>query len=87
MTRDIFKFFSGAAAAASFGHVVYAVATARGVISTPVWRGREWGVGKMLAEAASYGLIGIGLAYLGWREQPRTDSQSVKHPAATAVAS
>jgi hypothetical protein len=74
--RDIFKFFSGVAVAASFGHVAYAVATARGTISVPVWRGREWGVGKMLIEAVVYGAIAAGLGYLGWRPEPRPLPQS-----------
>ncbi|MCB0931537.1 MAG: hypothetical protein KDB71_06510 [Mycobacterium sp.] len=66
MKRDIFKFLSGAAAAASFGHIFYAVATLRGTISVPVWRGREWGVGKMLLEAVVYGAIAAGLGHLAW---------------------
>jgi 4-hydroxy-tetrahydrodipicolinate reductase len=49
--RDILKFLSGVAAAFTFVHVAYAVATARGTISVPIWRGREWGIGKMLIEA------------------------------------
>lgn len=69
MRRDILKFLSGAAAAASFGHIFYAVATLRGTISIPVWRGREWGVGKMLLEAVVYGAIGAGLGYLAWRPE------------------
>ena len=92
--RDIFKFLSGMAAAASFGHVVYAVATARGMILAPVLRGREWGVGKMLTEAVAYGVIGAGLGYIGWRPKPRplpqsepwmNGSHSVEHPEATPV--
>lgn len=71
MTRDIFKFLSGMAAGASVGHVAYAAATVRGTISVPVFRGREWGVGKMLLEAVVYGAIGAGLAYLGWRPERR----------------
>ncbi len=71
MNRDIFKFLCGVAAAASFGHVGYAVATARGTISVPIWRGREWGVGKMLIEAVIYGAISVGLGYLGWRSELR----------------
>lgn len=69
MNRDIFKFLSGAATAASFGHVAYAIATARGTISIPVVRGREWGVGKMLLEALVYSAIGLGFGYLGWRPE------------------
>lgn len=71
MRHDIFKFLCGAAAAASIGHVGYAVATAGGTISVPIWRGREWGVGKMLIEAVIYGAIGLALGYLGWRSEPR----------------
>jgi hypothetical protein len=67
--RDVFKFLSGVAAAMTFVHVVYAAATARGTVSVPIWRGREWGVGKMLIEAVVYGAIGVGLGYLGWRPQ------------------
>jgi len=47
------------------------MATARGTISVPIWRGREWGVGKMLIEAVIYGAISVGLGYLGWRSEPR----------------
>lgn len=71
MKRDIFKFLSGVAAAASFGHIAAAIATARGMISVPIWRGREWGIGKMLTEAVVYGAIGAGLGYLGWRPESR----------------
>lgn len=71
MRRDIFKFLSGVAAAASFGHVAYAVATARGAASVPMWRGRPWGVGRMVIEAIVYGAIGAGLGYLGWRPEPQ----------------
>lgn len=69
MKRDIFKFLSGVAAAASVGHIAAALATWRGMISVPIWRGREWGIGKMLTEAAVYGAIGAGLGYLGWRPE------------------
>jgi hypothetical protein len=71
MKRDVFKFLCGAAAAGSLGHVGYAVATARGTISVPIFRGREWGVGKMLIEAGVYGAISVALGYLGWRSEPR----------------
>ena len=71
MKRDVFTFLCGMAAAASFGHIGYAVATARGAISVPIWRGREWGVGKMLIEAVIYGAISVVLGYLGWRSEPR----------------
>jgi hypothetical protein len=71
MKRDIFKFLCGAAAAATYGHVVYAIWTAKGKISVPIWKGREWGVGKMLAEAVVYGAISVGLGYLGWRPASR----------------
>ena len=33
----------------------------------PVFKGREWGVGKMLTEAAIYGAVSAALGYLGWR--------------------
>lgn len=69
--RSILTFLSGAAAAFTFVHVVYAIATARGAVSVPIWRGRPWGVGKMLAEAAVYGAVGAGLGYLAWRPQSR----------------
>ncbi len=71
MKRDFLKFLCGFTAAASFGHITYAAATARGIISVPLWRGREWGAGKMLAEAAVYGAISVALGYLGWRSAPR----------------
>ena len=80
MTRDILKFLSGAAAAACYGHVAYAAWVARGKISAPVWKGREWGVGKMLAEAVVYGAAGIGLGYLAWR--PRALPQTTTAPGA-----
>ncbi len=69
MKRDILKFLSGVAAAFTFVHVVYAVATARGTVSAPIWRGREWGVSKMLIEAVVYGSITAGLGYLAWRPE------------------
>jgi len=69
--RDIAKFLSGVAAAFTFVHVVYSVATARGTVSAPIWRGREWGVGKMLIEAVVYGSITAGLGYLAWRPESR----------------
>ena len=69
MKRDNLKFFSGVAAAFTFVHVVYAAAAARGTISVPIWRGREWGVGKMLIEAVVYGAICAGLGYLAWRPE------------------
>jgi hypothetical protein len=69
--RDVVKFLSGAAAAFTFVHVAYAAATARGAISVPVWRGREWGVGKMMIEAVVYGAISAGLGYLAWRPESR----------------
>ncbi|MGV1005885.1 MAG: hypothetical protein ACOYEV_14225 [Candidatus Nanopelagicales bacterium] len=78
--RDIFKFFAGAAAAASFGHIAYAAAAVRGTISIPVWRGREWGVGKLLMEAVTYAVIGAGLGYLGWRKPSMDGSRSLQHP-------
>jgi hypothetical protein len=71
MRRDILKFLSGFAAAMSFVHIAAATATARGMISVPIWRGREWGIAKMLIEAVVYGAIGVGLGYLGWRPEPR----------------
>jgi NhaP-type Na+/H+ or K+/H+ antiporter len=74
MKRDILKFLSGVAAAFTFVHVAYAVATARGTISAPIWRGREWGVGKMLIEAVVYGSIGTALGYLAWRPESRPPS-------------
>ena len=72
--RDILKFLSGVAAAFTFVHVAYAVATARGTISVPIWRGREWGIGKMLIEAVVYGSIGTALGYLAWRPESRPPS-------------
>ncbi len=67
MRRDIFIFLCGAAAAATYGHIVYAVWTARGKISVPIYKGKEWGVGKMLIEAVVYGAATVGLGYLAWR--------------------
>ena len=71
MKRDLAKFLTGAAAAMSYVHIAYAVAAAKGIISVPIFRGREWGVGKMWIEAVVYGIIAAGLGYLGWRPEPR----------------
>lgn len=71
MKRDILKFLSGAAAAFTFVHVVYAAATVRGTVSVPIWRGREWGAGKMLIEAVVYAAITAGLGHLAWRPEAR----------------
>jgi hypothetical protein len=67
MRRDIFTFLCGAAAAATYGHIAYAIWTARGKISVPIYKGKEWGVGKMLIEALVYGAATAGLGYLAWR--------------------
>lgn len=64
MRRDIFTFLCGAAAAATYGHIAYAIWTARGKISVPIYKGKEWGVGKMLIEAVVYGAATVGLGYL-----------------------
>lgn len=69
MKRDVLKFLCGAAAAATYGHVIYAVWTAKGKISVPIWKGREWGIGKMLTEAAVYGAATASLGYLAWRPE------------------
>lgn len=71
MQRDMLKFLSGVATAASLIHIGYAVKIMRGEISVPVWRGRPWGVGKILLEAVVYGAAGAGLGYLGWRPEPQ----------------
>ena len=71
MKRDIVKFLCGAAAAACYGHLVYAAWTAKGKISVPVFKGRQWGVGKMLTEAAVYGAVSAALGYLDWRPEAR----------------
>ncbi|WP_142301070.1 hypothetical protein [Mycobacterium lehmannii] len=65
MNRDIFEFMGGVMAAAGFGHAVYAAETARGIVSVPIWRGREWGVGKTLVEAAIHGAFSAAFGYLG----------------------
>ena len=70
MKRDIFKFLCGAAAAGCYGHVIYAVWTARGTISTPIWKGREWGIGKMSLEALFFAGLTAVFGYLGWRPEP-----------------
>lgn len=81
MKRDILKFLAGVAAAFTFVHVVYAIAAARGTISVPIWRGREWGIGKMLTEAVVYGVIGSGLGYLAWRpESPPLSMDQERRP-------
>ena len=66
-------------AAACYGHLVYARWTAKGKISVPVFKGREWGVGKMLTEAAVYGAITVGLGYLVWRPEAREALQDSRH--------
>ena len=71
VVRDALKFLTGVSAAMTYVHVFYAVASKRGIISIPIWRGREWGVGKLLAEAVGYGVITAGLGYLAWRPQTR----------------
>lgn len=70
MARDALKFLTGVAAAMTWVHLAYAAAAKRGAISAPIWRGREWGIGKMLIEAVVYGTMTAGLGYLAWR--PRT---------------
>lgn len=79
MKRDIFKVLFGAAAAACSLHLVYARWTATGKISVPVFKGREWGVGKMLTEAAVYGAISVALGYLAWRPEAREALQASRH--------
>ena len=37
----------------------------------PVFKGRQWGVGKMLTEAAVYGAVSTALGYLAWRPETR----------------
>lgn len=70
MKRDILKFLCGAAAAWTAVHLIYARWTAKGIVSVPIYKGREWGVGKMLLEAVVYGAIATGLGYLAWRPRP-----------------
>lgn len=76
MKRDTLTFLCGAAAAGCYGHLAYARWTAKGKISVPVFKGREWGVGKMLIEAAVYGAISIALGYLAWRPASRRALES-----------
>ncbi|MBU3706621.1 MAG: hypothetical protein FGM50_08055 [Mycobacterium sp.] len=71
MKSDVLKVLFGAAVAACYGHLTYARWTAKGMITVPVFKGREWGVGKMLTEAAVYGAISVGLGFLAWRPKPR----------------
>lgn len=71
MKRDILTFLCGAAAAATYGHLAYARWASKGTISVPIYKGREWGVGKMLAEATVYGVITAALGYLAWRPHRR----------------
>ena len=75
MKRDGFKFLSGFMSAMTFVHVFYAIATRRGTAAVPMWRGHQWGVGKMLIEAVVYGSAAIGLGYLGWRPAPRSSDR------------
>ena len=69
MKGDVFKFLSGAAAAAAVGHAGYALAITNDVISVPIFRGREWGVGNLMIEAAVWAVLAIALGYLGWRSR------------------
>ena len=78
MKRDILKFLCGAMAAACYGHLVYARWTAKGKISVPVFKGREWGVGKMLTEAAIYGAVSAALGYLASRPDARQSLQPAR---------
>lgn len=71
MKRDILKVLFGAAAAACYGHLANARWTAIGKISVPVFKGRQWGVGKMLTEAAVYGAVSAALGYFAWRPEAR----------------
>jgi hypothetical protein len=75
MKRDILKVLFGVAAAACYGHLVYARWTATGKISVPVFKGQQWGVGKMLTEAAVYGALSAALGYLAWRPETRQSLQ------------
>ena len=75
MGRDVLKFLCGAAVAAASGHIAYAVWVARGKISVPIFKGREWGVGKMLIEAVVYAAAASGLGYLAWKPESRQPPQ------------
>jgi hypothetical protein len=66
MKRELCKFLAGAVAGLAYGHVAYAVAVSRGIITVPVWRGREWKPEYMWAEAGAYSVVSLGLAYCGW---------------------
>ena len=67
MNRELCKFLSGTFAALGYAHAAYAVATTRGIISEPVFRGRRWGVEYMWTEAAIYSAAGLVFGYLGWK--------------------
>ncbi len=81
MKREVCKFFSGSFAALSCVHVAYAVATSRGIINEPVFRGRRWGVGPLLTEAAVYTTLSLALGYVGWSPKPQERLQYSAVPA------
>ncbi len=81
MNREVCKFFSGSLAALAYVHVAYAVATSRGIINEPVFRGRRWGVGPLLTEAAVYAALSLVLGYVGWSPKPQERLQYSAVPA------
>lgn len=69
--RDLLKFLCGATAAGAYGHVAYARWVAKGTISVPIFKGRPWGIGKLLIEATVYSALSAALGYLAWRPEAR----------------
>lgn len=75
MKRDFLKFLCGAAAAGAYGHLAYARWVAKGTISVPIFKGRPWGIRKILIEAAVYTALSAALGYLAWRPVARPSLQ------------
>ena len=81
MKRELCKFLAGVVAGLAFVHVAYAVALPRGIINQPVWRGRKWKLEYIWAEAATYSVVSLALAYFGWFAKP----QPLQEPRASAI--
>ena len=84
MKRELCKFLAGVVAGLAYVHVAYAVALPRGIINQPVWRGRKWKLEYIWAEAATYSVVSLALAYFGWLRKPREELQ-VSRPSVASV--
>ncbi len=78
MKRDILKFLCGATAAGAYGHIAYARWVAKGKISVPIFKGRPWGIDKLLIEAAVYAALSAVLGYRAWRPEVRESPQPAR---------